>query len=130
MTSYALLVQAAKQDFGNGIPIMKWITSQRNSNGGFASTQDTVIGLQALSEFAVMAYSDNFDIQATITAGTFTQQILHQQAKRTCFQNCSDKPLIHVEQEIEEKSFDVTVTMVQETGRLLSSKHVLRKFKC
>jgi hypothetical protein len=32
-------VQAAKQDFGNGIPIMKWITSQRNSNGGFASTQ-------------------------------------------------------------------------------------------
>lgn len=39
MTSYALLVQAAKQDFGNGMPIMKWITSQRNSNGGFASTQ-------------------------------------------------------------------------------------------
>ena len=34
--------------------------------------QDTIVGLQALSDFARMVYSSNFDIQATITAGTFT----------------------------------------------------------
>lgn len=34
--------------------------------------QDTVVALQALSDFAAMAYSDSFDIQATITADTFT----------------------------------------------------------
>ncbi|XP_060581140.1 CD109 antigen-like isoform X3 [Ruditapes philippinarum] len=143
MTSYALLVQAAKQDFGNGIPIMKWITSQRNSNGGFASTQDTVIGLQALSEFAVMAYSDNFDIQATITAGTFTHKFSINKQNALVLQTVVLPSVpsqvsvtatghgmalvdinlsFHVEQEIEEKSFDVTVTMVQETVDFLSIK--------
>lgn len=33
--------------------------------------QDTVVALQALSDFAAMAYSDTFDIQATVTADTF-----------------------------------------------------------
>lgn len=41
MTAYALLMMAAKGDFTSGMPIMKWITSQRNSNGGFSSTQVT-----------------------------------------------------------------------------------------
>ena len=39
MTSYALLIHAVNNDFAGGMPIMKWITGQRNSNGGFASTQ-------------------------------------------------------------------------------------------
>ena len=30
----------------------KWLISQQNSNGGFKSTQDTIIALQALSEYA------------------------------------------------------------------------------
>ncbi|XP_053399009.1 CD109 antigen-like isoform X3 [Mercenaria mercenaria] len=143
MTSYALLVQAAKQDFANGIPIMKWITSQRNSNGGFASTQDTVIGLQALSEFAGMSYSDSFDIQATITAGTFTHKFSINKQNALLLQTVVLPSIpsqvsvtatghgmalvdinlsFHVEQEIEEKSFDITVTMVQETIDFLSIK--------
>ena len=36
--------------------------------------QDTVMALQALSEFAKMAYSNNFDIQMTVTAGSFSHQ--------------------------------------------------------
>jgi len=39
MTAYSLLVMAVKGDFSAGMPIMKWITSQRNANGGFSSTQ-------------------------------------------------------------------------------------------
>lgn len=39
MTAYALLVQAVNGDFAGGMPIMKWVTSQRNANGGFSSTQ-------------------------------------------------------------------------------------------
>ena len=34
--------------------------------------QDTVVALQALSRFAAMIFSDTFNIQATVTAGTFT----------------------------------------------------------
>lgn len=34
------------------LPIVRWLTSQRNSLGGFSSTQDTVIALQALAAYA------------------------------------------------------------------------------
>ena len=32
MTSYALLIHAANDDVAGGMPIMKWITGQINSN--------------------------------------------------------------------------------------------------
>ena len=31
--------------------VVKWISSQRNGQGGFVSTQDTVVALQALASF-------------------------------------------------------------------------------
>lgn len=39
MTSYALLVYAYNNQFTDGLSVMKWITSQRNPQGGFGSTQ-------------------------------------------------------------------------------------------
>ena len=36
--------------------------------------QDTVLALQSLSEFAAMVYSNNFDLQITVKAGTFSKQ--------------------------------------------------------
>ena len=39
MTAYGLLVYAEKQNLIGGIPILKWLASQRNPNGGFSSTQ-------------------------------------------------------------------------------------------
>ncbi|KAB7499888.1 Alpha-2-macroglobulin-like protein 1 [Armadillidium nasatum] len=33
------------------LPIIKWINTQRNGQGGFVSTQDTIIALQALAAF-------------------------------------------------------------------------------
>lgn len=41
MSSYALLVYAHNKAFADGLSVMKWLTTQRNSNGGFASTQVT-----------------------------------------------------------------------------------------
>ena len=55
------------------IQIGRWLMSQRNSLGGFASTQDTVVGLQAISELAAQLRSNgqNFNIDATLNfAGT------------------------------------------------------------
>lgn len=39
--SYVLLTYFQKNDFLNGMSVMKWLTTQRNGNGGFASTQVT-----------------------------------------------------------------------------------------
>ncbi|CAK9821472.1 CD109 antigen [Anthophora retusa] len=50
MTSYSLLTYIRRNLIADSIPVMKWLVKQRNAEGGFASTQDTVIGIQALAE--------------------------------------------------------------------------------
>ena len=39
-------------NFRSKSQMANWLISQQNSNGGFKSTQDTIIALQALSEYA------------------------------------------------------------------------------
>lgn len=52
MTSYALMTHVLRNDIENAIQIMRWLVTQTNANGGFASTQDTVVGIQALAALA------------------------------------------------------------------------------
>jgi CD109 antigen len=52
MTAYALLAFIEAGRSMESLQIFKWLISQRNDHGGFKSTQDTVVGLQALSKFA------------------------------------------------------------------------------
>ncbi|CAG2164131.1 unnamed protein product, partial [Oppiella nova] len=52
MTAYALLTLVARSDLENAVPVLRWLISKQNSNGGFSSTQDTVIGIQALGGLA------------------------------------------------------------------------------
>ena len=52
ITAYILEAYTYTEPAGKLIPIIKWLVGQRNSNGGFDSTQDTVVGLQALIRFA------------------------------------------------------------------------------
>ena len=42
MSSYALLTYMLLEDKERALPIVRWLTAQRNSLGGFSSTQDTV----------------------------------------------------------------------------------------
>lgn len=51
-SSYALLTLVLRSDIENAIPVLRWLITKQNSNGGFSSTQDTVIGLQALGAIA------------------------------------------------------------------------------
>nr|AFV94409.1 thioester-containing protein 1 [Euprymna scolopes] len=52
LASYILMAYVNKENIEEGLPIMKYILSQRNSNGGFQSTQDTILGIEALGKFA------------------------------------------------------------------------------
>ncbi|KAL1110500.1 hypothetical protein AAG570_008028 [Ranatra chinensis] len=49
-TAYALLVYVARQEIMTE-PIVKWLNSQRLTDGGWASTQDTAWALKALIEY-------------------------------------------------------------------------------
>ncbi|XP_055329152.1 alpha-2-macroglobulin-like [Paramacrobiotus metropolitanus] len=51
-TAYALLAFMANGKVSSALPIVSWLISKQNAEGGFISTQDTVVGLTGLAEFA------------------------------------------------------------------------------
>ena len=59
----------------DAVPIMKWLVGQRNDNGGFQGTQDTVVGLQALAKMALKIYvpSNNVDVSLKYNDGLETK---------------------------------------------------------
>lgn len=68
ITAYVLLAklydsQEKQESVNQIISITKWINSQRNSLGGFYSTQDTVIALEALSKFATRFYTSKISMK-------------------------------------------------------------------
>ncbi|KAG7209379.1 hypothetical protein KM043_015478 [Ampulex compressa] len=65
MTSYALLTYLRRNLVSDSIPVMKWLVQQRNAEGGFASTQDTVIGLYALATLGEKLATKNNSIAIT-----------------------------------------------------------------
>jgi CD109 antigen len=66
-TGYATLALIEHNDKFNASRAAKWLVSQRNAYGGFGSTQDTVVGLQALIQYATDARAD-VDLTVTIEA--------------------------------------------------------------
>lgn len=69
MTAYALqaFIEAGKES--DSIPILKWLITQRNENGGFQSTQDTVVGLQAMSKLAAKMYVADSQVNIRVNHG-------------------------------------------------------------
>uniref|UniRef100_A0A3B3QBB7 Uncharacterized protein n=1 Tax=Paramormyrops kingsleyae TaxID=1676925 RepID=A0A3B3QBB7_9TELE len=62
ISSYVLLAVLATSpltstDLGYATKIVQWLVRQQNEYGGFSSTQDTVLALQALSVYATAVYS-------------------------------------------------------------------------
>ncbi|NXY13729.1 A2ML1 protein, partial [Atrichornis clamosus] len=54
--------------------IVSWLTKQQNPYGGFASTQDTVVALEALALYATNIFSkDSPDLQVSLTSKGFNQ---------------------------------------------------------
>ncbi|KAF2975324.1 hypothetical protein EK904_013832 [Melospiza melodia maxima] len=68
LAAYALLSHFHQDRLAEGIPIMKWLSHQRNHLGGFSSTQDTVVALQALSLFAALTVASKTEMDITVTA--------------------------------------------------------------
>ncbi|XP_017887917.1 pregnancy zone protein-like isoform X2 [Ceratina calcarata] len=70
MTAYAILILVKLGGEENMIVAFKavrWLSKQRNAEGGFSSTQDTVVGLEALTKYAIAVQSSNI-LSVLITA--------------------------------------------------------------
>uniref|UniRef100_A0A8C3K429 CD109 antigen n=1 Tax=Calidris pygmaea TaxID=425635 RepID=A0A8C3K429_9CHAR len=68
LAAYALLSHFHQDRLAEGIPVMKWLSQQRNHLGGFSSTQDTVVALQALSLFAALTTASGTAMDVTVAA--------------------------------------------------------------
>ncbi|GAB1291242.1 Murinoglobulin-2 [Apodemus speciosus] len=65
MSAYVVLARLTAQpgptpeDLALSMSTVKWLTKQQNSHGGFSSTQDTVVALDALSKYGALTFSRN-----------------------------------------------------------------------
>ncbi|KAJ8029030.1 Murinoglobulin-1 [Holothuria leucospilota] len=69
MTAYvlrAIMIKDIPDALLIGSKIARWLVAQRNPRGGFSSTQDTVIGMTALAEFAMHGSGDDTEIAVTM----------------------------------------------------------------
>src|SRR5574341_1265648 len=73
-TGYGVIALTAHGDQFNAGRAAKWLVAHRNSLGGFGSTQDTVVALQALTQFAASAASDT-DMTVTVRAGDVNKEV-------------------------------------------------------
>uniref|UniRef100_A0A8C0JZK1 Pregnancy zone protein-like n=1 Tax=Canis lupus dingo TaxID=286419 RepID=A0A8C0JZK1_CANLU len=94
MTSYLLLAYLtaspapSSEDLSVASRIVKWITKQQNANGGFSSTQDTVVALQALSKYGAATFSkrEKTTVVTVKSSETFSQKFEVHDANRLLLQ--------------------------------------------
>jgi CD109 antigen len=73
-TGYAALALVEHGDVLNASRAAKWLVSKRNAFGGFGSTQDTVVALEALTAFGTGARAD-IDLKIKIETSTATERL-------------------------------------------------------
>ncbi|XP_069577571.1 alpha-2-macroglobulin isoform X1 [Brachyistius frenatus] len=92
LTSYvllALLTGPPMPDFGldYSAGIVRWLTQQQNPYGGFSSTQDTVVALQALAKYGAAIYSPEGSTTVTVTSlGGLNKEFMVNQENRLLYQ--------------------------------------------
>ncbi|XP_025313720.2 C3 and PZP-like alpha-2-macroglobulin domain-containing protein 8 isoform X3 [Canis lupus familiaris] len=74
MTAYALLTYTLLGDVATALPVVKWLSQQRNALGGFSSTQDTCVALQALAEYAILSYAGSINLTVSLASTNLDYQ--------------------------------------------------------
>ncbi|XP_030212977.1 CD109 antigen-like [Gadus morhua] len=70
MVSYVLLALSRNGRIVEGFPLMRWLSQQRNPLGGYGSTQDTVVAIQALAAIAVVVKADAINLTVQVSSST------------------------------------------------------------
>ncbi|XP_012532021.1 alpha-2-macroglobulin-like protein 1 [Monomorium pharaonis] len=76
MTAYAVLSLVklgGEMNMVEALKAIRWMSKQRNAQGGFTSTQDTVLGLEALTKYAAAMSSNTTDLSVLVTASEVDQ---------------------------------------------------------
>ncbi|KAK0139942.1 CD109 antigen [Merluccius polli] len=70
MVSYVLMALFRRGAVTEGFPLMKWLSKQRSSLGGYGSTQDTAVAIQAIALYASIsgAFAIDLNIQMSFSS--------------------------------------------------------------
>lgn len=77
ITSYGVLTLIEADRLADALPFFKWLLSQRNDQGGFVGTQDTVIGLEALAKYAEHLSTTDNNVQLKVEYGTTNETFIN-----------------------------------------------------
>lgn len=77
MTAYgvlSLLKLGGEANLMEALRAVRWLSRKRNNEGGFTSTQDTVLGLEAITKYALaMANASSTELSVLVTANDLEQ---------------------------------------------------------
>eukprot|EP00795_Rhopilema_esculentum_P010956 gene10956-19791_t len=120
-TSYALLTMIAMNKIKDAGPLVIWLTSMRNARGSFISTQDTVVALQALSEYSSKASTGEMDLRITVASSKIDRKIFRIQKSDALVRQQQDLELTYnVPDEGKDCQYDVTITTREEIDNQLN----------
>jgi len=84
VTAYNIMSLILEERTDEAVNAVKWLAKNKNSQGGFSSTQDTVVGLQALSQYGniIGGYSTDLIVQVSSGGGEISSLKLNEDNKQ------------------------------------------------
>merc|ERR1712062_571482 len=67
MTAYNVLSLTKKNRLSEALQAIRWLATNKNSRGGFVSTQDTMVALEAISEYSLKIGSEENNLQIKVS---------------------------------------------------------------
>ena len=66
ITAYNILSLTLQNKLAEALQAIRWLVTNRNSYGGFVSTQDTMVALQAIAEYSLKISSEKNDLDVDV----------------------------------------------------------------
>lgn len=92
ITAYGLLSLIHADRLPEALPYFRWLLKQRNDQGGFVGTQDTVIGLEALAQYAKHLTTKTSNVQIKLTAESANETFINVNAENALVLQTVDFP--------------------------------------
>jgi len=81
MTAYNVLSLTLKEKLSEALKAIRWLATNRNSRGGFVSTQDTMVALEAIAEYSLKIGSEENDLKIDVNAGSVQSFMVNEDNK-------------------------------------------------
>ncbi|XP_023190441.1 complement C3-like isoform X1 [Xiphophorus maculatus] len=90
-TAYALLALVNNRSFTEAKPIVRWLSQQQKSEGGYGSTQATIMVYQAVAEYWANAEESKYDLNVDISLPGRSNLLKYHFLKESHYSTKSDK---------------------------------------